>query len=134
MFDNGAALQTAVTKTATFTSAWLDLTGKRFLKPWKVVLNLISAISTAGADTVWRFDIEHSDDGVNSMGIVGELYDPTTADSKITIPDGTTATPRVFNASFKSGKRYIRLVATKVSGAGSIQYEAYIAPANAGEM
>lgn len=106
--DSLTALQTSVTKTATFQSTALDLKGtpRRGLKA-RVIYS--AATNASGSNTV-AFTIEHSDDN--------STFYTLSSDTENNLALSTTAQTGEIFIPFETSKRYVRLVAT-ISGGGS---------------
>lgn len=108
-YDTLSVLQEAVTKTANFNSAAVDLKEGTPRRGLKARVRYSAAANASGSNTAgWK--IQHSDDSSNWYDCAGGAAHDLTL--------STTAQSGVFFIPFGTGKRYVRLVLT-VSGAGS---------------
>jgi hypothetical protein len=116
--DTLTELQTSVTKTATFNSTGLDLkvgTPRRGLFA-RVIYSAAATSSGAGSLT---FRITESSDNSTFTGIF------QTTDSTVTL--STTAASGEIFIPFETGKRYVRLELSAISGTGAtVTYEGAI--------
>jgi hypothetical protein len=109
MYDALLALQAAVTKTASFNSAGLDLKTGTPRRGMLARVSYSAAANASGANSV-TFSIEHSDDNATFYALTSAAAD--------VINLSTVAAAGVIGIRFATRKRYVRLVAT-FAGAGS---------------